>query len=150
MRERVLIVDDDKAVRSAIARELNVDFNVLEAASHSGAWAILERSGIDAIVCDQNLGTGPQGPVLLAEVRDQMPELLRFMVSGSDDQSLFPAMMATGAAHSCFRIPWEHNQIRDALLAGLSQSETPVESVQARGQTAMNWAARKHPRYATT
>jgi len=106
MTTRVLVVDDDPAVRSAIARALRVDYDVDEAGDGSEALAHHASSPADAIVLDllmPQLGGLDAGaddylvkPFAVEELRARVRALLRRTGAGNDavqfsDVTLDPA-----------------------------------------------------------
>jgi two-component system response regulator MprA len=100
---RVLVVDDDPAVRSAVSRALRVDYEVDEAAD--GAEA-LERHAVapaDAIVLDLLMphvggldvcrslrARGDSVPVLVVTARDAVSDRVEGLDAGADDYLVKP------------------------------------------------------------
>ncbi len=103
MNPRVLVVDDDPAVRSAISRALRVDYEVDEAADGSEALAHHSASTADAIVLDL-LMPGIDGlevcrtlrrrddqvPILVVTARDAVEDRVEGLDAGADDYLVKP------------------------------------------------------------
>jgi two-component system response regulator MprA len=103
MNARVLVVDDDPAVRSAISRALRVDYDVEEAADGSEALAHHSQSTADAIVLDL-LMPGIDGlevcrtlrrrddhvPILVVTARDAIEDRVEGLDAGADDYLVKP------------------------------------------------------------
>ena len=103
MNPRVLVVDDDPAVRSAISRALRVDYDVDEAADGSEALAQHAASTADAIVLDL-LMPGIDGlevcrtlrrredlvPILVVTARDAVEDRVEGLDAGADDYLVKP------------------------------------------------------------
>ena len=103
MNARVLVVDDDPAVRSAISRALRVDYEVDEAADGSEALAHHSASTADAIVLDL-LMPGIDGlevcrtlrrredhvPILVVTARDAVEDRVEGLDAGADDYLVKP------------------------------------------------------------
>ncbi|HEX5448422.1 MAG TPA: response regulator transcription factor [Gaiellaceae bacterium] len=103
MNPRVLVVDDDPAVRSAISRALRVDYDVEEAADGSEALAHHSASTADAIVLDL-LMPGIDGlevcrtlrrredhvPILVVTARDAVEDRVEGLDAGADDYLVKP------------------------------------------------------------
>ena len=71
----VLIVDDEDKLRKLLSRIISLeDYQVVNAASLSAARAILERSGIDVLLCDVKLPDG-NGVDFTKEVKDKYPQV---------------------------------------------------------------------------
>jgi two-component system response regulator MprA len=100
---RVLVVDDDPAVRSAVSRALRVDYDVAEAAD--GAEALAQHAGVpvDAIVLDLMM-PGIDGlevcrtlrrrddpvPILVVTARDAIDDRVEGLDAGADDYLVKP------------------------------------------------------------
>jgi two-component system, OmpR family, response regulator MprA len=103
MTTRVLVVDDDPAVRSAIARALRVDYDVDEAGDGTEALAQHASSPADAIVLDllmPQLGgldvcrvlrrQSDPVPVLVVTARDAVDDRVEGLDAGADDYLVKP------------------------------------------------------------
>ncbi len=103
MTSRVLVVDDDPAVRAAIARALRVDYEVDEAADGSEALSRHAASAADAIVLDllmPEIGgldvcrslrrRGDAVPVLVVTARDAVSDRVEGLDAGADDYLVKP------------------------------------------------------------
>ena len=100
---RVLVVDDDPAVRSAISRALRVDYDVDEAGDGADALARHAASPADAIVLDllmPEIGgldvcrslrrRGDEVPVLVVTARDAVSDRVEGLDAGADDYLVKP------------------------------------------------------------
>jgi len=103
MAARVLVVDDDPAVRSAVARALRVDYDVDEAADGAEALSRHAASPADAIVLDllmpevggldvcRSLRTrGDEVAVLVVTARDAVSDRIEGLDAGADDYLVKP------------------------------------------------------------
>src|SRR5436305_14192355 len=103
MTARVLVVDDDPAVRSAVSRALRVDYDVTEAADGAEALAAHAASPADAIVLDllmPEIGglevcrslrrRGDGVPVLVVTARDAVDDRVEGLDAGADDYLVKP------------------------------------------------------------
>ncbi|MBR3148200.1 MAG: response regulator transcription factor [Alphaproteobacteria bacterium] len=88
MNKNILVVDDDKILRSTLATGLRrADFNVITAESASEAEKILERISTDAIVLDRMMD-GMDGLTFLKQLRlngNTTPVIMLTALSGSDN-----------------------------------------------------------------
>jgi DNA-binding response OmpR family regulator len=95
MTSRVLVVDDEPAIRHAVGRLLRREgWDPITVATAGEALAALERGPADAIVLDYHL-PGMSGAALGAEIVARWPALAGSMVFVSGDPTLsveaFPA-----------------------------------------------------------
>jgi two-component system, OmpR family, response regulator MprA len=103
MTTRVLVVDDDPAVRSAISRALRVDYEVGEAVDGADALAQHTSAPADAIVLDllmPEIGglevcrslrqRGDPVPVLVVTARDAVDDRVEGLDAGADDYLVKP------------------------------------------------------------
>lgn len=96
MTGRVLFVDDEPRVTTAVARMLRgTPFEVLTANSARGALEVLEQNDVDVIVSDERMPE-MSGCELLAVVRRRFPEAVRIILTG--DASLDAAIEAINEA----------------------------------------------------
>jgi response regulator RpfG family c-di-GMP phosphodiesterase len=84
-RPRVLLVDDDDAVRSYVRTVLGAEFDCHDADDGRAAWEKLQRTHYDLLVLDVNL-PGMSGTELLIRLRRQCPPGLmpRILVTSGD------------------------------------------------------------------
>jgi two-component system response regulator MprA len=103
MTTKVLVVDDDPAVRSAVSRALRVDYEVDEAVDGADALARHAASPADAIVLDllmpevggldvcRSLRRRGDGvPVLVVTARDAVSDRVEGLDAGADDYLVKP------------------------------------------------------------
>ena len=90
-KPRVLIVDDSKAVRSAVAKVIRSFFDTAEAADGEAGWAAIERDpGIAVVISDLDM-PGLDGFELLQRIRSatspRIRELPFLVLSGNEDDA---------------------------------------------------------------
>src|SRR5256714_12415256 len=103
MTARVLVVDDDPAVRAAVSRALRVDYDVDEAVDGADALARQAAGPADAIVLDllmPQLGgldvcralrrRDDPVPVLVVTARDAVDDRVEGLDAGADDYLVKP------------------------------------------------------------
>ena len=108
----VLIVDDEARSREALARTLDEDFTVFDAADADAAIALMEREGasVQLVVCDQRM-PGRSGVALLTEIRSRWPETVRIMLSGyTDSQDIITGINEAGIYQFLLK-PWQPEQL---------------------------------------
>lgn len=100
---RVLIVDDDPAVRASLCEELTDDFDVASADCAEAALARLAVGPFDAIVSDVRM-PGMGGVALLEQAATLDPSLVRIFLTGFADADVAESARTTGAYK--LRKPW--------------------------------------------
>lgn len=97
MNKTILVIDDDKMLRNALATGLRKNqFNVVCAESAEAAAEILNRISVDAMVLDRMMG-GQDGLSFLQQIRksgNHTPVIMLTALSGSDNAI---AGLTTGA-----------------------------------------------------
>ena len=99
MSYKVLVVDDSKLARMALAKQLGVlhpDWTRVEAANANDALAVLENEGADLVVIDFNM-PGRDGLDLAAEFRKTRPALPVAVISANHQQEIVDRAHAVGA-----------------------------------------------------
>ncbi|HCX30065.1 MAG TPA: hypothetical protein DHU55_09900 [Blastocatellia bacterium] len=90
LKETVLVVDDDEAVRSALVWTLNSDFRVLKAASRAEAARLLQQEKVDVVVSDLHLPPHvediSEGLALIEAAREIDPPVQVVVITGSDSK----------------------------------------------------------------
>lgn len=96
MTATILLVDDEPYVTHALRRALrHHDYDIQVANGADEAIALLRRREVDVIVCDEQM-PGTPGSVLLTQVREEWPEIERFILTG--EASVDAAMRAINGA----------------------------------------------------
>lgn len=96
---KILIVDDSKLARMAVAKALNAtypDWTRIEAANADEALAQVEGANPDIAVFDFNM-PGRDGLALAAEVRALKPALQVAIISANHQQEVIDRARAIGA-----------------------------------------------------
>jgi len=85
MPQKVLFVDDEANVLAALKNMLRKEtYHILTANSADEAIATLQRKSVDVIVTDEKM-PGVPGTKLLAQVRQEYPDIVRIIITGHAD-----------------------------------------------------------------
>lgn len=112
---RLLFVDDDPLALEQIRREIGharLHYDVVFVDSAKGALGALEGGEFDAIVSDLRM-PDMDGPTLLAQVRNQFPNVVRLCMSGSMEDSDF--MRAMPVTHQFLSKPIVGDSLREVI-----------------------------------
>jgi FixJ family two-component response regulator len=128
---RVLLVDDDANVLSALRRAL---LPILPPDSvvefHTDPAAALERAlaqEFDIVVADYRM-PGMNGVELLRALRDRYPGTIRLMLSGVSDFSVILDAVNSAQIFHYICKPWEAGQLREVFGKALEQRQAHLES----------------------
>lgn len=103
---KILLVDDEPAVLSALKREfMGSDFSIVTAESGFEALKILEKEKVGIILSDYKM-PGMDGVELLLKVRDQHPSVYRAILSGYIEEATVFRALVKGIASIYFTKPW--------------------------------------------
>ncbi len=86
MKERILIVDDEENVLSAIRRNLRNEFAIYVASSGQDGLNILEKHGPFPVVVSDMRMPGMDGIEFLKQTQKKFPDTVRIMLTGNADQ----------------------------------------------------------------
>jgi DNA-binding NtrC family response regulator len=122
-RGRILIVDDDVAVRSSLAAVLSDDFDVQLASDARSAEHVISRGVVDAVIADYQM-PGMSGIELLDRLRRSHPEIVVMLLTGHTD---LPEVKAAQRDGRIFRVlvkpynpasllEWAHSAAHTARL----------------------------------
>jgi PAS domain S-box-containing protein len=127
---RILLVEDDDAVRSALAHRLEkLGFTVTSAANGAEALQVVEQRTFDLVLTDAVM-PGMSGPELIEHLREARPELRIILMSGYTPGTMLNGETGDDVGYQRLRKPFTTAQLAHALeLAFLTDpvEQTPVE-----------------------
>lgn len=156
MTERLLIVEDDAAVRRMLERSLGAEgFEIAGAADGGTALALAERTAPDLVVLDVSMpglsgfevcrrlrAKGLTGGVLMLTARDSVADRVRGLESGADDYVVKPFAIAEVVAR--LRALTRRGTDRSERLAhGEIVLDTATATVAVGGGAAVQLTARE-------
>ena len=114
---RVLIVDDEEALRRMLTRMLVMDGHTVEAAATADeALELLARQPFDLVMSDHGLGLGMNGLELAAVVRDRWPGTRFILVTGWGG-SIDPDEVAPLGVEAVIAKPYRAPELRAKINA---------------------------------
>ena len=121
MMARILVIDDDDAVRSAVRRILEpLGHEVQEADDGAAGLTLLAGKGADLVITDIFM-PGQDGIVTVRRIRKEFPDVKMIAMSGGDSSGrmdLRQDAVLLGAAAS-LRKPFEREDLMRAVAAVL-------------------------------
>lgn len=141
MLARVLVVDDEAAIRTALSRFLKMrGFHAVPVASGAAALEALQQQHFEAMVCDVRM-PGMTGLELITPALAQEPDLAIVMLSAVNDAVTASTALARGAANYLVK-PIELADLHEAVVEALAKRARTIEHRRAE-QAAHADAARK-------
>src|SRR6202521_4373233 len=130
---RVLLVDDDEAVRSMMSMTLEgKGFDVVPAASVTEALKLITTESFDVLITDLHMPNPSDGFAVVTAMRHSQPDALTLLVSGYPDvKSAMDAILLE--ADDIIVKPFEAGKfaelVHDKLLTRKPAAATPTERV---------------------
>jgi response regulator RpfG family c-di-GMP phosphodiesterase len=125
-QSRILVVDDDVAIRQLLATKLKLcGFVTTACGSGEEALKLLSNQSFEAIISDLNM-PGISGLELLAEAHRQYPRTAFLMATGVGDVSVGVAAMKQGAADYILK-PFQMEAVVASLRRALEMKRMEAE-----------------------
>lgn len=123
MTERILLVDDEPKVLSALSRGLGHRFDLRCATSGLAALALLDTDGPFAAVISDMRMPGMGGLELLCEIRRRAPETVRMILSGHSDFQTVVGAINEGAIFRFHTKPVAAEVLEESIEMALLQHQ---------------------------
>ncbi len=122
---RVLFVDDEPRVTSALKAIFRREYDVAIANSGAEALDILAVKSFDVIVSDQRM-PGMLGNELLAQVFKLYPQTMRILLTGFMDKKAIVNSINDGEVYRFINKPWRNDEMREVVADAALASEIPI------------------------
>ena len=152
MNPRILIVDDDQAIRDLLHTILSDDYDCTKAESAETALSLLEDRHFDVMISDQNMG-GMSGTELTANVVASSPETVVMMISGNQMIDT-PIEAIRSGVFDYIKKPFDIDQVEVAVgravkhaadLVSKRQHESHLEELVEERTSKLNFLAHNDP-----
>lgn len=131
-KRKVLFVDDDPRVTSALKRQMrNEAFEVLQATSGQQALEMLAEHEVDVLVTDERM-PGMSGSELATAVRNEFPETVRIMLTGQATLEAAAKAINEGEIFRFYIKPCNPADLVVGIRQGLVLKELMAENQQLR------------------
>jgi DNA-binding NtrC family response regulator len=128
MTTRVLLVDDERNVLSALRRALFDDpYEIMTASSAEEALEIMKPHSFKVVISDERM-TGMQGVDFLARVRVLSPETVRILLTGHGTMEAAMKAVNRGGIYRFFTKPWNDLEIRFAVRSAVEKYDLEEEN----------------------
>ena len=148
MTPRILIVDDESAIRDLLCAILCDSYDCTIAESAEAALSYLASEHFDLVISDQNMG-GMSGIELTSQVIASSPDTVVMMISGNQTIDT-PIEAIRSGAFDYIKKPFDIDQVEiavdraikhAALLASKRQHENQLEELVAERTSKLNYLA---------
>jgi DNA-binding response OmpR family regulator len=117
-QKRILVVDDERAIRELVRRLLvSAGYDCATAGGSAEAAELMARKAFDLLLADLQL-PGESGLDLLARVRDRHPNTAAIVMSGVHDPQLADASRCLGASGYLVK-PFSPEELQTEVLDAL-------------------------------
>lgn len=129
----LLIVDDERTTRRAMARALSDVAPIVEAESAEEALQILASRPISVLLSDHDM-PGMSGMDLLRMVRLRWPLIQRLVITASHDFDVAVRAINLGEVARFVTKPWQDDELRCSVQQALEHAELEREVHRLREQ----------------
>ena len=128
MSARVLIVEDERAIRLALSGLLRREgYDVEQAADGREAIERIETEAFDFVLTDLALGQGPSGMDVLRASREHQPETPVVMITAHGNEKVAVEAMKLGADDYVPK-PFDNDEIRLVVIRALERTRLAREN----------------------
>lgn len=131
LKNRILFVDDEPRITSALRATFRRDFNIVVANSGEEALLILEKHQIDVLVSDERM-PGMLGHQLLSKVSQLYPKTIRILLTGFTDKKAIVDSINDGEVYRFINKPWQNDAMREVLHEAALASKTNISSIKTQ------------------
>jgi|GEM_PF-1418679 len=122
-RPKVLVIDDEIQILSAMKRSLSDSFDVFTAPSIAEAGTVVSNNEIDVVVSDYNLNEERTGAVFLQELNKEHPGITRIMLTGYRKDDVVKEAINKGGVFKFINKPWDEVQLKSAIFSAAERSK---------------------------
>ncbi len=130
LKNRILFVDDEPRITSALRATFRRDFNVVVANSGAEALRILEKHQIDVLVSDERM-PGMLGHELLSKVSRMYPQTMRILLTGFTDKRAIIDSINDGEIFRFVNKPWQNDEMRAILHEAAVASKVHIPIIES-------------------
>jgi DNA-binding NtrC family response regulator len=152
-RGRVLVVDDEEALRLSLVAILEDEFDVVEAATLAEGRRRIDTESFDVLVSDFQLPDG-RGDALIRHCAERAPATQRILLTGHSDYAAVRELQRSGSVLVIFKptdpaqvLGWVRNSVALARVQkGMSRLRERTAARAAEGSAASKSDTRRQTR----
>lgn len=126
---KLLCVDDEPFILSALQRLFRGQYEVFTATSGAAALQLLAKTPVEVVISDQRM-PGTTGIELLAKVREMAPETMRILLTGYADLPATLAAVNSGEVYRYVTKPWNNDYLRRVVKGAMEAAQGTAGIVQ--------------------
>ncbi|NOY50169.1 MAG: sigma-54-dependent Fis family transcriptional regulator [Chlorobi bacterium] len=139
MKGKILIVDDNKSVLTALEMLLQTEFeDVATLKTPDTMISVIGQNDIDLVLLDMNfragINSGNEGLFWMRQILDFDPGISIVMITAHGDVELAVSAVKKGAFDFILK-PWDNNKLISTLHAGLKLRKSKLETKKLRETT---------------
>lgn len=125
---RILVVDDEEGVTSALRRSLRRDgYEIATCNDPKEALVRLKTETYDMLISD-HLMPGMTGTELVKICRDRYPDMMRLMLTGQPDTQMVIKAINEGEVYRFITKPWDDLELKVTLWSAFEQLDLTREN----------------------
>ena len=128
-RPKVLVIDDEVQILSAMKRSLNDCFDVVTASTIPEAQSALLDKDIDVVVSDYNLNSDLTGAKFLEGLSKEVPYISRIMLTGYNNEKVAKEAVNQGGVFKFINKPWDDVQLKSAIFSAAERSRVIKKNI---------------------
>jgi serine/threonine-protein kinase len=125
-RARVLFVDDEERILTALKNIFRAKYHVLTAANGQEALDFIKKFRIPVIVSDQRM-PGMQGVELLRQARELSPDSVRILLTGYSDLASIVGSINEGEVYRFISKPWDNQELQNVIAEAVAIGNRMLE-----------------------
>lgn len=122
MKPKVLVIDDERPILSAINRSLKDDFEVYTAENTNDASAIIKEQDVDVVISDYALGGDVTGAEILSKFSKDHPQITRIMLTGHNAPRIAEEAINRAGVFKFITKPWDDDELRLVIYSAVKRS----------------------------
>jgi DNA-binding NtrC family response regulator len=126
-KARILIVDDDKLIRTVLTDLLQDDYEVVTAADGNEALKALQKHEVAAVLCDQMM-PDIEGVEVLKRCIDLRPDAVRILITASDDVRAARDAVNVARVHRFIVKPLHELEVVSLVRGAVRERELETEN----------------------
>jgi DNA-binding NtrC family response regulator len=128
MNDRILLVDDEANVLSALKRALfDEPLEIVSVTSAEEALEIMKNDHFKVVVSDERM-LGMQGSEFLVQVRTEHPHTIRIMLTGHATVAAAMKAVNEGEIYRFFAKPWDDDHLKYAIRSAIEKYDLEAEN----------------------